>query len=65
MYVCICARVRDSEVRAAVRRGARCEESVAEACGAGSRCGVCVDRVRDLINEESPSHPLVRGCGAR
>ena len=52
MYVCICARVRDCEVRSAIRLGARCEESVGDACGAGTGCGSCLDRIGDLIEEE-------------
>jgi bacterioferritin-associated ferredoxin len=56
VYVCICARVRESEVRTAIRRGARCVESVGDACGAGTGCGTCLDRIGDLIDEE---------CGAR
>jgi bacterioferritin-associated ferredoxin len=53
MYVCICNRVRECEVRSAIRCGARSEESVGEACGAGTSCGMCVDRIGDLIDEES------------
>ena len=53
MYVCICARVRECEVRSAIRCGARSEDSVADACGAGTGCGTCVDRIADLIDEES------------
>ena len=53
MYVCICARVRESELRAAVRAGARTEETVGDACGAGTGCGSCLDRICDLIDEES------------
>jgi bacterioferritin-associated ferredoxin len=52
MYVCICARVRECELRTAIRSGARTEESVGDACGAGTRCGMCVDRIHDLIDEE-------------
>ena len=55
MYVCICARVRECEVRSAIRRGARCEESVGDACGAGTGCGTCLDRITDLIHEEPPA----------
>ena len=51
MYVCICARVRECEVRQAILGGARCEESVGDACGAGTRCGTCLDRIVDLIEE--------------
>ena len=52
MYVCICARVRECELRAAIRCGARCEDSVGAACGAGQGCGTCVDRILDVIDEE-------------
>jgi bacterioferritin-associated ferredoxin len=51
MYVCICARVRECEVRAAVQAGARTEQAVGEACGAGTGCGTCLDRVQDVIVE--------------
>jgi bacterioferritin-associated ferredoxin len=51
MYVCICARVRECEVRQAISGGARCEESVGDACGAGTGCGTCLDRIGDLIEE--------------
>ena len=56
MYVCICERVREGEVRAAIRCGARTEESVGEACGAGLNCGTCLDRICDLIEEEAPAN---------
>jgi bacterioferritin-associated ferredoxin len=49
MYVCICARVRECEVRAAVQAGARTEQAVGEACGAGTGCGTCLDRVDVLL----------------
>jgi bacterioferritin-associated ferredoxin len=53
VYVCICARVRESEVRTAIQLGARCEESVGDACGAGTGCGSCLERICDMIEEES------------
>jgi bacterioferritin-associated ferredoxin len=58
MYVCICARVREREVRSVIRRGARSEESVGDACGAGTGCGSCLDRICDLIEEERPAQTL-------
>lgn len=63
MYVCICKRVRDCEVRAAIRCGARSEESVGDACGAGTGCGSCLDRICDLIEEEAGVGALA-GSGA-
>jgi len=59
MYVCICARVRERELRAAIRAGADTEESVGDACGAGTGCGSCLDRVCDLIDEERARNTLV------
>ncbi|MGE5830745.1 MAG: bacterioferritin-associated ferredoxin [Micromonosporaceae bacterium] len=59
MFVCVCARVRESEVRTAVRCGARSEESVGDACGAGTGCGTCLERIHALIAEESASDTLV------
>jgi bacterioferritin-associated ferredoxin len=54
MYVCFCARVREREVRAVIRNGARSEETVGDSCGAGTGCGMCLDRIRDLIDEQAP-----------
>jgi len=59
MYVCICARVRECELRTAIRRGARSEETVGDACGAGTGCGTCLDRICDVIDEESHTDTLV------
>jgi bacterioferritin-associated ferredoxin len=53
MYVCICARVRECELRSAIRLGAQSEETVGRACGAGTSCGTCLDVICDLIDEES------------
>jgi bacterioferritin-associated ferredoxin len=58
MYVCICVRVRECEVRQAILGGARCEDSVGDACGAGTKCGTCVDRIEDLIDEITESDSL-------
>ncbi|HCT75996.1 MAG TPA: (2Fe-2S)-binding protein [Micromonosporaceae bacterium] len=52
MFVCICAKVRECEVRTAIQLGARCEDSVGDACGAGTGCGSCLERISDLIEEE-------------
>ena len=53
MYACICERVREREVRRAILAGAHTEESVGEACGAGTGCGNCLDRICEMIQEET------------
>ena len=62
VYVCICARVRECEVRAVIAAGARDEIDVGDACGAGTGCGTCLERIDDLLSEhtEHPSASLAR-----
>jgi bacterioferritin-associated ferredoxin len=49
VIVCICARVRESEIREVVRAGAKTEDSVGDACGAGTGCGTCLDRIAEIL----------------
>ena len=63
MIVCICARVRECELRRAVRAGAHSEEAVGDACGAGTGCGMCLDRVGELIEQEAPAARLAVVAG--
>jgi bacterioferritin-associated ferredoxin len=51
MYACLCARVREGELRAAIRGGANTEDAVGDTCGAGTGCGSCLPRIGDLIRE--------------
>jgi bacterioferritin-associated ferredoxin len=55
MLVCSCHHVREHQIRAAIRCGARSEESIGDACGAGTGCGGCLDRIAELIEESNRS----------
>ena len=63
MYVCICARVRECEVRRVVRAGAHTEEAVGDVCAAGTGCGTCLDRIVEIIDVEANGELV--GCGSR
>ena len=54
MYACICHAVTSSEVADVVRGGASTEEAVGAACGAGTGCGSCLDRICAIITERGP-----------
>jgi bacterioferritin-associated ferredoxin len=54
LFVCICARVRECELRRVVRAGAETEDAVGEACGAGTNCGTCLDHIGEIIDQEMP-----------
>jgi bacterioferritin-associated ferredoxin len=49
MYVCICAAVTEHELHGCIRAGARTVEDIGEACGAGTGCGTCLDRIDVLL----------------
>ena len=53
MYVCICHRVRECEIRRVIQTGARTEDAVGDECGAGTGCGTCLDRIAALIETEN------------
>lgn len=59
MYVCICARVRECELRRTVRAGAHTEDAVGDACAAGTGYGTCLDRIAEVIEQETPGRVLV------
>ena len=49
MYVCICRAIRDREVDAAVRAGARRPVDVFRARGKSPQCGTCACDMRERI----------------
>ncbi|HEY7940075.1 MAG TPA: (2Fe-2S)-binding protein [Acidimicrobiales bacterium] len=48
MLICHCEAVNDRKIREVVARGACDEFEVGLECGAGTRCGGCLDEVRRL-----------------
>ena len=58
MYVCICYAVTEVELTGVLAAGARSEEEVGDACGAGTGCGSCLDRICDRLRAVDPLHGL-------
>jgi len=63
MYICICRAIRDREVEAAVRAGARRPSDVFRACGKSPQCGTCACDMRQHIAQtvarEQTSQPAL------
>lgn len=53
MVVCVCNAIKESDVRAAVRKGASCPRSAYETLGRRPRCGQCLPFARTIIEEEA------------
>ena len=49
MYLCICRAIRERDVDAAVRAGARRPADVFRACGTSPQCGNCACDLRQRI----------------
>ena len=63
MYICICRAIRDRDVDAAVRAGARRPVDVFRACGKSPQCGSCAcdmrERIETTIGREQAAAPAV------
>jgi bacterioferritin-associated ferredoxin len=64
VYVCICFAVSDTQLTDVIADGARTEEEVGDACGAGTGCGNCLDRICDRLRAADPLHGLEVGVAA-
>jgi bacterioferritin-associated ferredoxin len=56
MLVCHCHAINDRTIRRCVDNGARSEDEVRQACGAGSSCGSCRPAIDRLIELHHDSH---------
>jgi bacterioferritin-associated ferredoxin len=52
MILCSCNAIRESDVRAAARRGCPCPESAYRSLGCEFQCGSCRDHAEELIAAE-------------
>lgn len=51
MYVCLCKRITDSQIRAAVQDGASSLSELRNTLGVASQCGKCGTLTRDIVRE--------------
>jgi bacterioferritin-associated ferredoxin len=56
VYACICHAVTVAEVSTVIEAGASTEEAVGDACGAGTGCGSCLDRICEMLGARYPLH---------
>lgn len=54
MVICICNRLRETEVHGAIARGARCAEDVHASCGANVNCGCCLETIDAMVDDARP-----------
>lgn len=52
MYACVCAGIRERQVREAVRSGTTRMSDLCSHLGMGRQCGRCVCAIRAIVQEE-------------
>ncbi len=57
MIVCLCHRVSDRDIRAAVASGTRCFEVLQDELRVASSCGCCLDCAREVFDAACASRP--------
>jgi bacterioferritin-associated ferredoxin len=51
MYVCLCNGITDTQIRAAIQRGASSLKDVRATLGVASQCGKCGIMTREILRE--------------
>lgn len=59
VFACICRAVTSDDVGMAMDNGAATVAAVARATGACTRCGICKDRIRAMLDERTEPCPRV------
>jgi bacterioferritin-associated ferredoxin len=57
VIVCHCSAVNERDVREQIDAGAASATDVADACGAGARCGGCLPALERLLDEHEGVDP--------
>ena len=51
MYVCVCNRVTDKQLKKAVENGAHSMGALQQALSVGNNCGTCLETAQSVLNE--------------
>jgi len=58
MYICICNKVTDTQIKNAVDEGASTIDDLRTELGVASQCGQCGNCAKTLINEYTAAHSI-------
>jgi bacterioferritin-associated ferredoxin len=58
MIVCVCNRLGENRVWAAIARGAKTPEQVYAGCGVDRNCGLCQETIEDMLDEADAAKQL-------
>ena len=53
MFVCLCYGISDKQLKSEINSGARSLQELQKRCNAGLDCGTCVNRIEQILNQET------------
>jgi bacterioferritin-associated ferredoxin len=59
MIVCVCNRLNETKVRAAIERGPACPNDVYALCGVRKNCGRCQETIAEMMDAQADKRVLV------
>jgi bacterioferritin-associated ferredoxin len=59
MIVCVCNRLNETKIRAAIARGPSCTDEVYALCGVRKNCGRCQETIAEMMDEQADRRVLV------
>jgi len=62
MIVCVCNRLNENRIRAAIAGGAQTPCQVYAGCGVERNCGRCQETIADMLDEARPENRLDRAA---
>ena len=62
MIVCVCNRLNETRVRAAIGSGAGSADEVYTRCGVERNCGRCQETIDVMLDEAQEAIPLVKAA---
>lgn len=62
MIVCVCNRLGERRIQAAIDDGAETPEQVYAGCGVERNCGLCQDTIEDMLDEAGTAMRLPRAA---
>jgi bacterioferritin-associated ferredoxin len=63
MVICLCHRISDRDIAAAVSAGTRCFEALQDDLRVSSSCGRCRDCARETFDSACAEHASRTACG--
>jgi len=62
MIVCVCNRLPETRIRAAIAHGAQTPDQVYAGCGVERNCGQCQETIEDMLLEAEAENSLPKAA---